>query len=147
MTRTVPALPRPTERPGQRGFGLVETMAAVAIVGVMATIALPSYRDAQLRNRRVDATQSLQRLQAAQAQYRFEHGHYAETLNQLPGANNAESQMGSYRIGLRLVGDDGYELQAQAQDTQARDTACPVFTLRVSGSFTTQGPEAGCWPA
>lgn len=141
--------PRPCSRvrTGQRGFGLVESVTVVAIVGVMATIALPSYRDAQLRNRRVDATQSLQRLQAAQAQYRFEHGRYAETLDQLPGTGHAESQMGRYRIGLRLVGSDGYELQAQAQDAQARDTACPVFTLRVSGSFTTQGPETGCWPA
>lgn len=144
MKRDVPALPRPRTA---RGFGLVESVTVVAIVGVMATVALPSYRDAQLRNRRVDAIQSLQRLQAAQAQYRFEHGHYADTLTQLPGTNNGESQMGRYRIGLRLVGDDGYELQAQAQDTQARDTACPVFTLRVSGSFTMQGPETGCWPA
>lgn len=144
---TMRALPRPGARPGQRGFGLVESVTVVAIVGVMATIALPSYRSAQLRNQRVDATQSLQRLQAAQAQYRFEHGRYAETLDQLPGTRNAESQMGRYRIGLRLVGDDGYELQAQAQDAQAGDTACPVFTLRVAGSFTTQGPETGCWPA
>lgn len=140
-----PVLSRP--RAVQRGFGLVESITAVAIVGVMATIALPSYRDAQLRSRRVDATQALQRLQAAQAQYRFQHGRYAETLAQLPGTSNADSPMGRYRLALRLVGDDGYELQAQAQDAQARDTACPLFTLRVSGSFTTQGPETGCWPA
>jgi type IV pilus assembly protein PilE len=141
------ALPRTRTRALPRGFGLVESITVVAIVGVMATIALPSYRDAQLRSRRVDATQSLQRLQAAQAQYRFEHGRYAETLDQLAGPHNDQSQLGRYRIALRLVGDDGYELQAQAQDAQARDTACPVFTLRVSGSFTTQGPETGCWPA
>jgi type IV pilus assembly protein PilE len=133
-------------RAAQRGFGLVESITVVAIVGVMATVALPSYRDAQLRSRRVDATQSLQRLQAAQEQYRTQHGRYAEALSQLPGTNNAESQLGRYRIGLRLVGDDGYELDAQPRDAQAGDTACPVFTLRVSGAFSTQGPETGCWP-
>jgi type IV pilus assembly protein PilE len=141
------ALPHPRPRRLRRGFGLVETVTAVAIVGVLATVALPSYRDAQLRSRRVDATQALQRLQAAQEQYRLSHGRYAESLAQLPGANNAVSPLGRYRIGLRLVGSDGYELVAQAHEAQAADRACPAFTLRVSGNFSTQGPDTGCWPA
>ena len=138
---------RTTPRPGGRGFGLVETISALAVVGVMAAVALPSFRDAQLRSRRVDATQALQRLQAAQEQYRLAHGRYADSLEQLPGTNNAMSPLGRYRIGLRLVGSDGYELVAQAHDAQAADRACPTFTLRVSGNFSTQGPETGCWPA
>lgn len=143
----VRALTHSRARALQRGFGLVESVTVVAIVGVLATVALPSYRDAQLRSRRVDATQALQRLQAAQEQYRLAHGRYAEALEQLPGTNNAISPLGRYRIGLRLVGADGYELVAQAHDAQAADRACPSFTLRVSGSFSTQGPETGCWPA
>ena len=94
----------------QRGFGLVESITAVAIVGVLATVALPTYRDAQLRSRRVDATQALQRLQAAQEQYRLAHGRYAEALQQLPGTKNAVSPLGRYRYVLRLVGSDGYVL-------------------------------------
>lgn len=138
---------RTTPRPGGRGFGLVETISALAVVGVMAAVALPSFRDAQLRSRRVDATQSLQRLQAAQQQYRIDHGHYAESLNQLPGTDNARSLMGRYTIGLRLVGEDGYELVARPEGAQADDKACPAFTLRVAGVFAMQGPETGCWPA
>jgi type IV pilus assembly protein PilE len=141
------ALPHPRPRRLRRGFGLVETVTAVAIVGVLATVALPSYRDAQLRSRRVDATQALQRLQAAQEQYRLSHGRYAESLAQLPGTDNAVSPLGRYRIGMRLVGNDGYELVAQAHEAQAADRACPAFTLRVSGNFSTQGPDTGCWPA
>ena len=139
--------PFPSLRSARRGFGVIESVAALAMVGVLAAVALPGFRDAQLRSRRVDATQSLQRLYALQEQYRFEHGHYAESLSLLPGPNNGQSTLGRYEIGLRLVGEDGYELLARPRGPQAEDKACPAFTLRVAGFFSTQGPEAGCWPA
>jgi type IV pilus assembly protein PilE len=139
------ALRTPSRR---RGFGLVETVAALAIVGVLASLALPSYRDAQLRARRVDATQTLQRLQLAQEQFRIQRGRYADRLSLLPGTDNTQSALGRYRVALRtdpLV--DGYELVAQAQGPQADDKDCRTVTLRVTGSFTFQEPGAPCWPS
>lgn len=135
---------RATQR--SRGMTLVETMVAVAVVGVLASIAVPSYRSAQLRGQRVDATSSLQKLQRAQETYRERHGGYAERLEQLPGFAGGRSLQGRYRLVLRGSADGlAYTATAIADGEQAADTDCTEVTLRIDGALSFQGPDARCW--
>lgn len=53
----------------QRGFTLIELMIVVAIVGILAAIAYPSYRDSVRKTQRTDAKVTVSRLAAGQERY------------------------------------------------------------------------------
>jgi type IV pilus assembly protein PilE len=61
----------------KRGFTLVELLVCVVVAGLLATIALPSWRGLVMRTYRSDAAAALYALAAAQERFRLVHGRYA----------------------------------------------------------------------
>lgn len=62
-----------------KGFTLIELMIAVAVVGILAAIAYPSYQDSVRKSRRADAKSAL--LDAAHERTVFtENNQYTATL-------------------------------------------------------------------
>ena len=119
------------------GFTLIEVMIVVVVVGILAAIAYPSYAQYVQKSRRTDATTTL--LTAAQQLERCysQNFKYADCTG-LPSA----SPEGYYTITAELK-DASYTLTATAIGVQARDTACPTFTLTNTGQRT---PASGqCW--
>ena len=51
------------------GFSLIELMVVVAVLGILASIAVPSYQDYVLRSKLVDAPSSLAQLRVSMEQY------------------------------------------------------------------------------
>jgi type IV pilus assembly protein PilE len=66
------------------GFSLIELMVAVAIIGILAALAYPSYTRYVSETRRSDATINLTRIAAAQERFFAQCGRYADDLT---GAN------------------------------------------------------------
>ena len=69
----------------QKGFTLIELMIVVAIIGILATVVMPSYRNYVLESQRQDTMGKL--LQVAQLQERFylNNATYTTTMGNVAG--------------------------------------------------------------
>ena len=129
-----------------RGFTLVELCVVLALVGLLATVAWPSWQTQLQRGYRADAVTALMRVQLAQESHRAHHGLYAAQLNVLVGAAAPVSAQGWYDIEL-TGGGDRYEARARvrAGSAVASDSACAVLSLQVRDGLTDYAPSARCW--
>ena len=129
------------------GFTLVELCVVLALAGVLATIAWPSFQSQLQRGRRADAVTALTRVQLAQESHRAHHGLYAAQLGALVGAAAPRSAEGLYDIELQARGGEGYEARATARagTPAAADTGCARLVLRVQDGLADYAPSARCW--
>jgi type IV pilus assembly protein PilE len=105
------------------GFTLIELMIVTAIIAILASIALPSYREYVQRSSRTEARTQL--LKAAQYMQRF----YSAT-DRYDQDRNGDSILGKFPVDLRVSPPSGtalYNLTVTAsQPTAYTLTATPV---------------------
>lgn len=106
------------------GFTLVELMITVAILAILATIAIPAYRNYIDRAKQSDAIIGLKAAQMAQEQYFSENNAYSSTIDILPGFSDSTVN-DSY-----VKGD--YHFSATA--TIATATTAPSFEIVATSS-------------
>jgi type IV pilus assembly protein PilE len=66
-----------------RGFTVVELIIAIAIIGILAAIAIPSYQEHLKKGRRADAQQFISQVAQKQQQYLMDARTYAGDLAEL----------------------------------------------------------------
>ena len=125
-----------------RGFTLIETMVAVAVTGILGSVAWPSLEGHLQRARRADALLALLQSQLAQERYRVNNPRYGSLVEI---GVSATSPSGHYALVVESADDGGFALRAEATGRQSRDAACRV--LRLSGSGATPAYASGATSA
>ena len=137
----------------QKGVTLIELLTVVVVMGILAAIAVPSYRNYLIRANRSDAKSALMQLQAAQEKFYLQNNAYSDLVDTAPPTGLGLSKLtanGYYSLSITLAGD-GQSYTAKADPTDAggqkSDKSCASFTLTDTGVRNVSGTMgmAQCW--
>lgn len=134
-----------------KGFTLVEILITVAILGILAAIALPGYRDSQLRSGRADGKSALMEVASMQERFYSSNNSYSTEANPLssPTLTTYYSSNGNYAVTVAACGGgtiaNCFIATATPQDSQANDS-CGNLTLTNTGvRAASGGTQDVCW--
>ena len=159
--KSVALTPMPQYKKSHAGCTLIELMITVAIVGILAAIAYPSFIEQVRKSRRADAIAEVAKVQQAQERWRANNSTYSSDVSSAStglkltsGTTTTASyslSSGYYSVAVSGTSGTGYTVTATATGTQASDAKCATLTAVLAGGNITYGQTGSggstkiCW--
>ena len=130
----------------KQGYTLIEVLIVMAIAGILASIAYPSYQDYVTRARRSDGQSALLDLGNRMEDYYLDQKSYQSATIGTGGTHDVLSRAttpeNGYTLEIVHATENSYVLQATPIGAQARaDTRCQSLTFNYLGTKgITSGP-------
>jgi type IV pilus assembly protein PilE len=145
LPRRIRTLQRPRHRASARGFTLIELVIVIAIVALLVTVALPSYRDHVRKSRRAEAQAYLMSVAGRQSQFLVDTRGYAATLGTINIPMPA-SVVASYDVTLAAAAGPPPTFTLTAAPKAGTDQVyekCGTLTINQTGAKTAS--LSSCW--
>ena len=105
-----------------QGFSLIELMVVVAIVGILAAIAIPNYRDYVIRGNRSAAQAYMLDLANREKQYLLDARAYTDDLAELNSSTVPSEVAENYELGIEVdTAPSSFIITATAINQQVSD--------------------------
>jgi type IV pilus assembly protein PilE len=145
---------------GASGVTAIELVIVLAIVGILAGLSVPAYRDHVLRANRGEARAALLSLATAEEKFYLQCNEYTGALDAAaatacsPGNLRfpTASERGYYALAVTSADANGWTATATAVSTlpQYSDTRCRTFQLTSTGAKTARNSgnsanDSECW--
>jgi len=129
-----------------RGITLLELMIVVVIIGFLAVIAYPNYREFAARAKRNEAKAALLRIATNQERFYLQNNTFTCDMTQLafPVAGGFVTDSGSYTVDVTACNAANFSAQAVYNMGGAEAAKCGLFTIDGRGTRVSN-PDADCW--
>jgi type IV pilus assembly protein PilE len=125
---------------------LIELMIVVVVIGILATVAYPTYRDYAARAKRSEAKAALLKIATKQESFYLQNNSYTTDLRQLgfDVASNFVTDSGAYRINVAAADASNFSATATYILGDSELSKCASFTIDGRG-LKSSSPREDCW--
>jgi type IV pilus assembly protein PilE len=133
-------------RKAMHGITLIELMIVIVIIGILAAISYPNYREFAARAKRNEAKAALLKAATNQERFYLQNNIFSEDLTQLGfDASPFPTETGSYIITVSQPANAAnFTVTADYQLGGSESLKCNVLTIDGAG-VKTSGPDLDCW--
>jgi type IV pilus assembly protein PilE len=129
-----------------RGITLIELMIVIVVIGILAAIAYPNYREFAARAKRNEAKAALLQIATNQERFYLQNNTYTCDMTRLgfAGAGPVQTDSGTYTVDVTQCDANNFVARADYIPADTESGKCSWF--RIDGrNVKTSAPLADCW--